>query len=126
MINLTQEAIDRLLTSQERKIYELLPQGLPNKSIAYVLNRSVQTIKNQIFTMCRKKNARNRSHLTAMAAVDALRETGARLDVDPKRWYYGWSIHTLNGVPLSRPLVIKGRGTLVWIPDEITRGTERR
>ncbi len=58
------------------------------------------------------------------AVIESLKKSGSRLWVDERRWAAGWNINTLNGVPLSRPLAIKGRGTLVWIPDETERKTE--
>ena len=55
------------------------------------------------------------------AIIERIKKSGLRLWVDERRWASGWSVNTLNGVTLSRPLEIKGRGTLVWIPDEETR-----
>ena len=59
-----------LLTEREHKVLRALCTGLSNKEIARDLNLSEPTIKLQVKLVCRKLDARNRTH-AAMLAHDA-------------------------------------------------------
>ena len=54
------------LTPAERRVCELMLQGLANKEIASVLNRSQATIKNQVASVLRKCGVPSRMRLMAL------------------------------------------------------------
>lgn len=58
------------LTRREREVLEALLDGLTNKAIAARLGLQVPTVKLHLKTLCRKLDARNRTH-AAMIARDA-------------------------------------------------------
>ena len=53
------------LTHREQEIMQQIIDGCGNKQIAYNLNLSDQTIKNQVSTILRKLNVNNRAHAVA-------------------------------------------------------------
>lgn len=58
------------LSNRERQVLERLCRGLPNKEIARELDLQEVTVKLHVKTLCRKLDARNRTH-AAMIAKEA-------------------------------------------------------
>lgn len=59
------ELLLKQLTPAEQEIVSLLRRGLSNKEIAYMLDKSVKTVKAQLTTVYRKFAVRSRSRLLA-------------------------------------------------------------
>ncbi|WP_179379067.1 response regulator transcription factor [Jannaschia marina] len=73
-LNAQDEAADvplaRLLSERERQVLEALTRGLSNKEIARELDLQEVTIKLHVKTLCRKLDAKNRTH-AAMIGKEA-------------------------------------------------------
>lgn len=63
--------LDRKLSKREKQVLEGLTQGLANKEIARKLGLQEVTVKLHVRTLCRKLQARNRTHAAMIA-----KETG--------------------------------------------------
>jgi len=55
------------LTPKESQILNYIADGNSNKQIAYILQLSVQTVKNHVSTILHKLNANDRAHAVALA-----------------------------------------------------------
>jgi DNA-binding NarL/FixJ family response regulator len=72
-----------ILTQQERRILELIGEGLTNRQIGERIYLAEKTVKNYVSTILTKLDMRRRTQLAALSAqlkAEARQETGARPD----------------------------------------------
>ena len=72
------------LSPREMEILKYVAEGNPNKSIAYALNISEQTIKNYITSIMRKLNANDRTHAVVLAIRNGWLNVGEVSDLSAR------------------------------------------
>lgn len=60
------------LTEREKEILNFLTQGYDNKEIGHQINISKHTVKAHVSTIIRKFNAKNRTNVVYLAALNKL------------------------------------------------------
>lgn len=65
------------LTSTERRVFDLLAAGLPNKIIAVRLAMSVNTVKTHVHSILQKLGLRNRTEAAATSRAERISEIAA-------------------------------------------------